>query len=311
MAMLRKLKGDSGGYALSFDLLLALIPLTIAMGLIAANMGNIMYDSQDTIYRSSLERVSADTVNNLLKTSGDPYNWETLNTSQIKVVGLAKYDPVNLKPKEYVISPQKLGKMNATGPQSVQSIIGDQYGFSIIISSIQSPQTIIWNMTTSNGTSKENAKDVVTVQRDVLYGAFEIVSDIKGATHDQGKPEDWTARDPFPTNKDYLLTYDYYVLIIDRGVTSTSVWINGVQVMNENDFKGHDKYTNWTFPIPANILQNQTAFQFNSFMLKKVASGGDMDAYVIQVPKGTPQNIITYDSIRAQRYLFQFYAWTK
>jgi hypothetical protein len=311
MEKLRLFKRDSRGYALSLDILLALIPITLVLGMVATDMGNVMYEAQDTIYRSSLERVSADTVNTLLKTSGDPYNWETLNISQVEVVGLAKYDPVNKEPLEYVISPQKLGTLNATGSSNIQSMIGNQYGFSILITSIKTPQTVIWNMTSTGGTTKENAKDVVTVQRDVLYGAYDIVSSIEGATHDGGKPEDWTAKDPFPTNKNYLQIYDYYVLIIDRGVTSTSVWVNGVQVMSENDFKGHDKYTNWTFPIPSNILQNQTAFQYNQFQLKKVASGGDMDAYVIQVPKGTPQGQITFDSTKAQKYLFQFYAWTK
>nr|WP_319372664.1 hypothetical protein [uncultured Methanobacterium sp.] len=294
---------------MSLDLLLALIPITIMLGLVAANMGNIMYDTQDTLYRSSLERVSADTVNTLLKTSGDPYNWENISSSQVKVVGLAKYDS-NHQPIEYVLSPQKVGTLNATGPQAVQNIIGDQYGFYIVITPINSPETVIWNLT-SNGTSKDAAKDVVMVQRDVIYGGFDIVSNIKGATHDGGKPQDWTAKDPFPTNKYYTQIYDYYVLIIDRGVTSASIIVNNHEVLSQNDFKGYNRNSNWTVPIPSSYLQSGTGFAYNNFKANFVASGGSMDVYVVQVPKGTPQDKVTYENARGQKYLFQFYAWTK
>jgi hypothetical protein len=294
---------------LSLDLLLALIPITIMLGLVAANMGNIMYDTQDTIYRSSLERASADTVNTLLKTSGDPYNWENISSSQVKVVGLAKYDS-NLQPIEYVLSPQKLGTLNASGPQAVQNIIGDQYGFYIVITPLNSSETVLWNLT-STGTSKDAAKDVVKVQRDVIYGGFDIVSTIKGATHDGGMPQNWNAKDPFPTNKYYNQIYDYYVLIIDRGITSASIVVNNHEVLSQNDFKGYDRNSNWTVPIPSSYLQNGTGFAYNNFAANFVASGGSMDVYVVQVPKGTPQDQVTYENARGQKYLFQFYAWTK
>lgn len=300
---------------MSLDLLLALIPITIMLGLVAANMGNIMYDTQDTIYRSSLERVSADTVNTLLKTSGDPYNWET-NPSQVNVVGVAQYDPSNKNPIEYTLSTKKMAMLKSTiGQAKTQSMLGDQYGFLITLSPVNSTGTIIWNLT-STGTPKESAKDIVKIERNVLYNPFDsdVLSSIKNAGHgaDGGKPKDYDSK-PFPTSQYDLEIYDYYILIFNRGVTSTSVYINQYQVMSENDFKGHDKYSNWTIPIPEAYLKDGVNLENNFLYLKKVTSKPttDMDAYVIRVPKGTSPSDITAANALPQSYRFQFYAWTK
>jgi hypothetical protein len=313
METLKIFKDDSKGVALSLDLLLALIPLTLVLGLVAANMGNIMYETQDTIYRSSLERVAADTTNTLLKTSGDPYNWET-NPSQVNVVGLAQYDPTNEKPIEYTLSTKKMALLKSSlGEQAIQNIIGDQYGFYIVLTPINSDE-IIWNLS-STGTSKESAKDVVKIERNVLYTEFsgEVVSSIKNAGHDYGRPKDYEADKPFPTSQYDLEIYDYYILIFNRGVTSTSVWINQYEVMSENDFKGHDKYSNWTMIIPEDYLKDGINPEDNYLTLKKVASNPNarMDAYVVQVPKGTSPDDIESGDVLPKSYLFQFYAWTK
>ncbi|WP_281774471.1 hypothetical protein [Methanobacterium formicicum] len=313
MDTLRLFNRDSRGVALSLDILLALIPITILLGLVAADMGNIMYGTQDIIYRSSLERVSADTVNTLLQTSGDPYNWET-NPSNLKVVGLAQYDPNNKKPVEYTLSTKKMALLKSSlGQQAVQNVMGDQYGFYITVSPTNSTDTIIWNLT-STGTPKESAKDVVKIERNVLYNVFdsEAVASIKNAGHDSGKPRDYYS-EPFFTNQYDLEIYDYYVLIFNRGVTSASVDINQYELMSENEFKGYDKYSNWTKIIPVNYLKAGTNPQENKLKLEQVASKPDtrMDAYVVRVPKGTLPGTITANDALPKSYLFQFYAWTK
>lgn len=313
MDTLRRIKRDSKGYALSLDLLLALIPITLVLGIVAADMGNVMYESQDTIYRSSLERASADTVDTLLKTSGDPYNWEN-NPSQVKVVGLAQYDPSSKNPIEYTLSTKKMAMLKSTmGQNKTQSMIGDQYGFYITLSPVNSTETIVWNLS-STGTPKESANDVVKVERDVRYNEFdiEVLASIKNAGHDYGKPVDYQS-DPFYTDQYDLEIYDYYVLIFDRGVTSTSVYINQYELMSQNEFKGHDKYSNWTKIIPENYLKDGDTPDTNFLKLKQVASNPNarMDAYVVRVPKGTLPGDISAEDALPKKYRFQFYAWTK
>lgn len=61
---------DRRGFAFSLDILLALIPLTILLGMLAADMDNIMYLTQSTIYQSSLDRHASDVADALVETSG-------------------------------------------------------------------------------------------------------------------------------------------------------------------------------------------------------------------------------------------------
>ena len=71
------LSRDSRGFALSLDLLLAIIPITLLLGFVAADMDNLIYNMEDVVFRSSMDRTAGDAVNTLLETSGVPPNWET------------------------------------------------------------------------------------------------------------------------------------------------------------------------------------------------------------------------------------------
>jgi hypothetical protein len=303
------LSGDSRGYVLSLDLLIALIPITLVLGLVTADMGNIMYGTQDIVYRSSLERVSADTVNTLLQTSGDPYNWEN-NPSGVSVVGLAQYDPVNMKPVEYTLSTKKLALLKSSlGQQAVQNIMGNQYGFNMTISPTNSTDTIIWNLT-STGTPRENAKDVVKIERNVRYSTYdsEVLTSIKDAGHGKKAPKDYDS-EPFPTSQYDLEIYDYYLLIFNRGITSARAYINNYQIMAPNDFSTGNR----VILIPENYLKNNETPADNLFTFRQVASNPyvGMDAYVVQVPKGTLPGNIGAGDLLPKSYLFQFYAWIK
>jgi hypothetical protein len=301
---------------LSLDLLLALIPITIMLGLVAADMGNIMYDTQDTIYRSSLERVSADTVNTLLKTSGDPYNWES-NPSQVNVVGVAQYDPSNKNPIEYTLSTKKMAMLKSTiGQNKTQTMLGDQYGFLITLSPVNSTQNIVWNLT-STGTPKESAKDIVKIERDVLYNPFnsEVLTSIKNAGRSTSY-KDYTSTS-FSTSQSDLEVYDYYLLIFDNGATfrsgtSYGAFINTNRILSRDNLTGN-LYKNWTVVIPESYLKNGTSPADNFLYLKSVSSTSTtwMDAYVIRVPQGTSPSEVTVANALPKSYRFQFYAWTK
>lgn len=95
------LDDDQRAFVISLDLLIAIIPLTIMIGMVTADMGNIMFQIEDTVFRGSMDRVAADTMNSLLETSGTPPNWE--KTGNLSLVGLAKYDQSKGKPIEGTI----------------------------------------------------------------------------------------------------------------------------------------------------------------------------------------------------------------
>ncbi len=42
---------DPRGFIISLDLLFAIIPLTIVLGMVSADMGNILYEIEDTVFQ--------------------------------------------------------------------------------------------------------------------------------------------------------------------------------------------------------------------------------------------------------------------
>ena len=61
---------------------LALIPITLLLGFVAADMDNLLYQMEDTVFRSSMDRAAGDAVSTLLETSGDPTDWEVNGNTQ-------------------------------------------------------------------------------------------------------------------------------------------------------------------------------------------------------------------------------------
>lgn len=303
---------DSRGYALSLDLLLALIPLTLVLGLVAADMDNVMYQMQDVIYRGSTERVAADTMNTLLTTSGDPSDWET-NVSNLKVPGLARYDQFSQLTTRYYLSPNKVGSVTSA---QIQSILGDQYGYSLNITSINSGTNVLMRGSSNDFSVDPAAKEVVRVERIVLYSAYEIVSDavnIRGT----GTPLVVTANS-FPTNIQYNSVFDYYVYVNSTGltsVTSATVDINSATVVKSNDFKhGTNPVVKLIDPAVYgdDVLKNQTELLDNIVTIRLEGSPTDkMNVYILQVPKGTPASEISLKGANTEKFRAVLYVWNR
>jgi len=303
---------DSRGYALSLDLLLALIPLTLVLGLVAADMDNLMYQVQDVVYRGSTERVAADTMNALLTTSGDPYDWE-FNVAGLKVPGLARYDNASQQPKRYYLLPSKVGSITSS---QIQSMMGNQYGYSLNITSINTGTNVLMRGTRPDYSVDPSAKDVVRVERIVLYSAYDIVSDavnIRGT----GTPIVITAN-AFPTNAQYNSVFDYYVYVNSTGLTSVTsafVDINNVRVVKSNDFKsGTNPVVKLIDPAiyGLNVLYNQTELMDNVVTVQLQGSPTDkMNVYILQVPKGTPASEISLTGADTSKFRAILYVWVR
>jgi len=303
---------DSRGYALSLDLLLALIPLTLVLGLVAADMDNVMYQMQDVIYRGSTDRVAADTMNTILTTSGDPSDWET-NVSNLKVPGLARFDQSSQQPKRYYLSPNKVGSITST---QIQSLLGDQYGYSLNITNIGSGANVLMRGSRNDFSVDPAAKEVVRVERIVLYASYDIVSDavnIRGT----GTPLVVTANS-FPTNIQYNSVFDYYVYVNSTGltsVTSATVDINSATVVKSNDFKsGTNPVVKLINPAVygSDVLKNQTDLLDNLVTIRLEGSPTDkMNVYILQVPKGTPASEISLTGADTAKFRAVLYVWNR
>lgn len=301
---------DSRGYALSLDILLALIPLTLILGLAAADMDNLMYEVQDAVYRGGTERVAADTMNTLLTTSGDPYNWEN-NVNSTVVPGLARYDLSSNQSEKYYLLPRKV--INIQNAQ-IQNLLGDQYGFAFNISSLNGNVNVLRRGSFNNGLVDPSAEDVVRVERIVLYGQYEIVSEalnIRGT----GKPLT-IAGNVFQTNVQYNQLFDYYVYVNSTGITSvTAAWvdINDNNVVKSNDFGGGGNPVNPVVKlIDPTYLQNETELMDNTVTVVLAGSPTDkMNVYILQVPKGTPASEIRLNGANTARYRATLYVWLR
>lgn len=300
---------DSGGQLFSLDLLFALIPLVLVLGMVASDMDNITYLVQDTVYRSSTDRVASDTLGTLLETSGQPNNWEQNNNSTSRIVGLAKCD-ANGNPIEGTISPAKLGALRES---DVQNIIGNNYGFYFTITSMDE-NTTLTNISTNGNGLNSSASDIVRVERVVLYAKLDVVSNLKNDIRNTGTPRTYTSPpQPFQTNKVYLDTYDYFALIVNRGYDSGEVDINGQTAVNHNNFNGDNtRYSNIVVPIDESILKNQTSLQYNSVSVTTQSKpGASFDVYIIQAPRGTDPSEITLDNVKPRYSRAVLYLWTK
>jgi hypothetical protein len=296
------LSRDSRGFALSLDLLLAIIPLTLVLGFVAADMDNIFYQMEDTIYRGSMDRTAFDTMNTLLQTSGDPTTWELNGTTNI--AGLAVYDTKN-GPQEGTISS---GKLAVLDNNRTQNIIGSNYNFNLTVKRIDNNQVL-----KTLGSNYTNVKDVVRVEKVAIYTESVVVSSAKDLRRFTGTPITYTSPPyPFQTNTFYLQTYDYWVLIVNQGYNSADVNINGNNVVDQHDFNGQaTRFANITKQIDPSALKNLTALTDNIVTVRGTSNPGDtLDIYIIQVPKGTPQQDITVDTITPKKVRVELFLWS-
>ncbi len=294
------IEDDSRGQVFSLDILIALIPLTIILGMVGADMDNMLYLTQDTVFQSSTERVAADAASALIETSGTPPDWE--QSGDLKVVGLAKYDNnMNMSMENY-LSPHKL---NALNEDNMQELIGPNYGFYLKISRADDKSILVRNPI---GTYNDSAKNVVKVERLVTTSGLQVETSLEGLVRATGKPK--TYETDFATNKIYVESYDYWILVNNSGYNSAIITVNGNTVVGHDEIKQDvpelKKWINDTY------LKNETNFLDNLVSVTAASNPGNkMDVYVISAPKGTPESEISLDNIKLRNCMFELYVWVK
>jgi len=292
---------DSLGFALSLDILLALIPITLMLGMVTSDMDNIMFQMQDTIFRGSTERVAADTVNTLLTTSGQPVNWETTGTPIVP--GLAQYDSTKGVPIPGTIDSSKLAALT---PSLLQNMIGSDYNYNMTVTSLEDSSTI------SSLGSNLNGKDIVRIQKDALYSKIQVVYSIIGQIRGSGSIRPYPTG-TFPTSYNYLQTYNYWIVVNNSGYDPSNVTIKIT-----NNVTNTVILTSLSTPtqINSNYLQSKQTSPnqfFNNTITVNAGAppGNSMDLYIVQVPKSVSQNDININNIMPKACKLEFYLWPK
>ncbi|MCE7698360.1 MAG: hypothetical protein K8E24_005830 [Methanobacterium paludis] len=300
------IRRDSRGYALSLDLLLALIPLTIILGMVGADMDNMLYNVQDTVFRSSMDRVATDTVNALVSTSGTPLDWEKSPITNSTIIGLAYYD-INNRPIESSLSASKFtaAKVNAQGTNSaLQRMVGTNYGFFVNVTTVGDHQP----MGTIGNQPDSNAKDIVRIERVVLFTKYASISSLKNL----GPYIPYTVP-AFNTSYNSTQNYDYWILMAPatnyQMLTAATLNVNGNTISFSNNnittaLKIND-YVNSNSTNPDQSLSNTITLSGTG------SSSSLMNLYIIQTATNVSSTDVTPDTVSPKTCRFVFYLWAK
>jgi len=300
---LKFISKDSRGFAISMDLLLAIIPLTILLGMVTVNMDNMFYLTEQTVFQSSIERVGTDAVDTLIETSGTPVYWE--QTSNPQVVGLARYDTTKKIPLENYLSPHKI---NALKESYIQDLVGPKYGYYLKITRIENSSVTIKTIGNNNTPPAANIPNIVKIERLVVTSNLQIEASLEGLIRATGQPRTYTTT--FQTNDVYVASYDYWVLVINRGYDSASVDVNTNPVVREFEIK--KDIPEVKKQIDKTFLRNQTMLLDNIVTVRgRSTPGNSMDVYIISAPPGTPASEISLGNIAPLKCRFEFYIWVR
>jgi hypothetical protein len=185
--------------------------------------------------------------------------------------------------------------------------LGDQYGYSLNISSLNGATSILKRGSLNDSSIDPAAKDVVRVERIVLYSAYDIVSEAL-AVRRTGTPKPVSGTSFITTTEDLNL-YDYYIYFNSTGptsVTSADVQINDVIVIKPNEFTGDNPVIKLIDP---SLLHNDTD---NTMTVTLRGSPTDKaNVFVLKVPKGTPISEITMTGANQQKFRAVLYVWVR
>jgi hypothetical protein len=310
------IRRDSRGYALSLDLLLALIPLTIILGMVGADMDNMLYNVQDTVFRSSMDRVATDTVNALVSTSGTPKDWDEVGINNSTVIGLANYNEVTNRPIESSISASKFAVAKAdfdnNGKNSgLQKMVGDSYGFFINVSTITGSQQV-GNISNPPG---NNATDVVRIERIVRFSQFGSVSSLENEIRYTG-----TGYRPYtlPTfNTSYTSNQDYYYWILMTPSSQGQMFSAVTITINNNANPISFSNINITKAFKINDYLNSNSSNIDQSLSNTLTLNGtgsfpsSINIYIVRTPTDVSADEVTSNTVVQQTCRFVFYLWAK
>lgn len=159
----------------TLDLLLALIPLTIVLGVSANAIGGVVTQVQEYAVGYSIQRATNDAADALAKTPGVPLDWNSTNPPTVP--GIAYYDPAKNYMVPILIDETKMAILNVT---HVGQLLGNRYPYYNL--TIRGLENVTVNVTVCNGT-KTNVTDLAVVERNLLYYALRMLSEAHQIAH--------------------------------------------------------------------------------------------------------------------------------
>ncbi len=319
----RDFKKDNKAQIFSLDVLLALIIITVILGISADALDMVSYKSQDYSSRLSLERIAADTADTLIKSSGSPDKWEEYKIKGDTVPGLAKKESERTVPN--TLSFLKILKLKDNyAPLMYGGLLPYCVDSSMVIYPIDPSLSPIIVM---NDTVPENASEVAVANRTVLCEFMHISAVIKierpkdqqseegevcpHADHNQNNSKigdsGWTCCH-FNVTAGDLNSTDFYVVTDPATVTDSARWgIDRADTPSDCNCKFNNGPIAVNDKIGKAVSNNTKAVLW--FHVLNGASRDSFDSYVVGVPRGMPLDDVKLSYLGPQPCFFVLKVW--
>lgn len=194
---------NNKGQIIITELLLYIIVLTIILSLIIFTMVTLNDNQVTKINNKELNKLLEDNINLLIKTSGNPNNWEKIENNNIKTIGLKSNN-------NHLISYEKLVKLK-NNPQLLDNYFpsGVSYELTIYPKNNPSDKTLI------AGNSFSNKKQVLSKSEVILFDyGYKITSfnhDNNTLSCNYNHNSNWICN-AFTVSKNLLNKGEYYII---------------------------------------------------------------------------------------------------
>jgi hypothetical protein len=302
-----KMKKGAKAQLFTLDLLLALIPLTIAMGISASAMSGVAVQISDYTDWYSYNRVVNDAVDVMIKTPGEPTGWNSTNAPDI--LGLANYSSTaGVGP--YQLDSRKVGALNSsTAGGTIFSVgttrlLGNET-FSYLNLSFLGASLNTTNLSINFATgSRTNVTNIYASERMALLALTEIAGVMEEVGHFAGNTSACCGN-PGGGQRGYNISF----FVITGEKTTYDFWLFGEELSGTVTHKygiapglagTSCDCVGGTFnalPNPDTITKklvddDLTENSFNEVIVRPNGNGY-INYYLIKAPAGTAEDLVT------------------
>ena len=311
---------DNVGQAFTLDLMLALVIITMILGVSADAMDIASNKATGYSERFSLERVTNDAADMLIKTQGSPDDWKS-KIDNSTTPGLAENDssgkviPNTLSIKKIIALKNNYdsliyGKVLPTGVNSSLMIYPSNPSLK--------PIEIMKN-------EPKNAAEVAVANRTVTFDPLDIKAVIYTSDHQKDFPkiicpnQDHLSSESSPevewgcqkinVTLDELNSTDFYVMTDPANTGDGSKWIldrpeKGVDNGDGEQFSSNAININDKI---LNLLGNNTKGVL--WLHVKTPRERNFNTYIVSVPKGTNQTEVSVDNLNPEPWFLVLQVW--
>jgi hypothetical protein len=324
---------NNDGQVFTIDAMLALILITLVVGLSANAMNIAANKLHNYAFEQSQQRIVENAADVLIKTSGSPKNWEERTEFSGLTPGLAKSGYKTEGIGGNTLSMKKIFCLK-NNPEMMKKLLPSSMSYSLIIYPIDPaiPPIVVLNRT-----PPYDVADVSVVNRTIQYDymLIDLYLSIETDNYEQASSEyvcthsnmgflthkqpdlnngkgGWICR-PLNINLNDVKSKDFYIVTDpplgnDNSISSNRWIIDTPDMINSssNQFTSNPILIT---PIISELLGNKTTQTYVLHVFNICDSGKTFNTYLVGVPKGTPIGEVRLDRINPQPAFFILKVW--